>query len=403
MAVTACAARGEVAGLPFSFVPAGHRLRGRLDDVLEGVDQRRAGHPAGTVRTVAEIKGRRAGATWGLDRVYCSLQGHAGPETSPFAASTLHWSATSPEEGWWDYPVDPYLGNLQPCLRSFATGPHEVLRYVPLRRFTFRANGRVVKVKRPSRLLDSYRRVAAVRSAAAGGDVRVPELGPADVTRSCYVQASVPGTALAALAEGERLLGLLAEAGQVHAAFHALPDAGLPAGPGPDGIGVLAVEAVDWASEFLPEHVGLLRRARAVMLAPPPRTADVTCHGDLVPSHLIGAPGQWTVIDLDLAHRGDPYRDVAMFLAGLPADVPALADGIADPPTLLAAEGAYLGGYCERSGEKLDPGGLAWHRLAAELHHLGLLVSKDRMHPASVARITATLSRLLDEVEPCPA
>ena len=33
-------------------------------------------------------------------------------------------------------------------------------------------------------------------------------------------------------------------------------------------------------------------------------------------SWALGGPGEWTVIDHDLAHRGDRYRDLAMFVAG---------------------------------------------------------------------------------------
>ena len=81
--------------------------------------------------------------------------------------------------------------------------------------------------------------------------------------------------------------------------------------------------------------------------------------------------------------------DLALFLAGLPADAPALAGCPGTTGSLPEAERAYLGAYEERSGQRLDPRRLAWHRASAELHQLAVLFSKDRIRLADVPRVRA--------------
>ena len=58
-------------------------------------------------------------------------------------------------------------------------------------------------------------------------------------------------------------------------------------------------------------------------------------------------------------------------------------------PLFSEAERAYLGAYEERSGQRLDPRRLAWHRASAELHRLAVLFAKDRIRLADVPRVRA--------------
>jgi aminoglycoside phosphotransferase (APT) family kinase protein len=111
----------------------------------------------------------------------------------------------------------------------------------------------------------------------------------------------------------------------------------------------------------------------------------VTCHGDLIPSHLLTDGGTWTVIDLELARLGDPHRDVARFLAGLPAD-------LGRPDLVRAARSAYLAGYGERSGRPLDRRSLAWHWTAAELHLLAVAAAKDHLGRSELIRAVEALT-----------
>ena len=223
-----------------------------------------------------------------------------------------------------------------------------------------------------------------------------------DPGAATYTQADVPGHELAALATGPLLEPMLAEAGAVHAAFHTLDATGLPEAAPADGWTGPARDAA-WAAFLLPELAGPISRAVAQLtlagLGPADPADLVTCHGDLVPSHLLGEPGRWTVIDHDLAHRGDRYRDLAMFIAGLSFDVPALGPGRGPAPTLgSAAVTAYLEGYEEVLGHRLDRGRLARHLLAAHLHHAALLASKDRAREDTVAATAALLADAVDAV-----
>ena len=255
----------------------------------------------------------------------------------------------------------------------------------------------MVKVKRRSRLHDSWDRARQVEAAArrTGADVRVPALLGVDDATSSYAQADVAGADLASLARGHRLPGLLAEAGGVHAAFHRLAADGLPSGPGPRALLDGTRRDARWAAWLLPDLAGPLARAldRLAAAVPAADPDPVTCHGDLVPSHLLGAPGDWTVIDHDLAHTGDLHRDLAMFVAGLAVDVADLADDVADDDLRRSAAQAYLDGWADRAGRRPDPHRLAWHLLAAQVHHACLLATKDRVTDAGLA---ATCRRLAE-------
>jgi hypothetical protein len=97
---------------------------------------------------------------------------------------------------------------------------------------------------------------------------------------------------------------------------------------------------------------------------------------------LVGAE-RWAITDFDGCHLGDPHRDLAIWLAALAYDVPALrlAAETGDDAVLGAAEAAYLDGYGERDEERLG-----WHRAAGEIHYLAVALKKDRHHPARFTR-----------------
>ena len=408
-AAAAVAAPVHVPGrAPLGRLDARHPLRPLADRLLRGAGDRAAGL-AGPVRAVTELRGGLVDGRWTAQRFYCSLQAR-DPRTGRFDAWTANWSAGGPAT-WSRLPADPKLPALADALGGDGEidGAVEVLRYVPLRRFTYRAGGRVTKIKRRSRLQDSWTRTRAVEEAVARGRrgagprFAVPALLGVDERACSYTQADVAGDELAHLASGDRLAPLLAEAGGVHAAFHTLDAAGLPAGPTWSGVRETTARDAAWAAWLLPDLAPALARATATLHAFAPGPAQpqdvVTCHGDLVPSHLLGGPGEWTVIDHDLAQRGDRYRDLAMFVAGLAFDVPALADGAAADPTHAAAAQAYLGGYEDVLGRRLDRRRLARHLLAAHLHHAALLASKDRADDAAVAATAARLTAAADVVE----
>ena len=116
------------------------------------------------------------------------------------------------------------------------------------------------------------------------------------------------------------------------------------------------------------------------------------CHGDLVCSQFLVHGDDWSITDFDLCHRGDPCRDVAILLASLTYDVPALEaaeghEGRGADADLLSE--AYLASYAAQAsqlGRRLPAERLTWQRLCAEIHYLGLMLKKDRHHPLAFAR-----------------
>ena len=395
--MTAVATRASV----FPFLLDDHPFAAQLGDLrarLEGSDL----PVGGRCEVSSEVKGVRTPQGFALVRFYCSVQSWDSPGGQPFEATTLHWSAGSGPR-WARFPDEPRLPHVAAYLG--AGGPrlgrprYEVLRYVPLRRLTFRSGSLVGKFKRASRLHDSAGRVAAVVAAAAGSPVTVPALRGIDATHGVYLQDAAPGTALNDVL-GRGLHGdhssvvtdVLAAAGGIHADFHALNAPGLPVQADPQDHAADVRDSADWSAQLLPELGGWLRATRDRLLATVPgasAAATGTCHGDLVLSHLLASDDGCTVIDLDLAHVGDRYRDLALFLSGLVADAPALGPRASTPAMLARAEVAYLDAYEGRWGHPVDRRRLAWHRAAAELHQLAVVLSKDRFDPDDVPRVTA--------------
>ena len=386
----------------FSFIADGHPFAAQLGDLRARLA--RSDLPVGEPCEVSsEVKGVRTPAGFTLARFYCSVQSWDSAGGLPFEATTLHWS---PDSGprWARFPDEPRLPHVAAYLGVGGSqrggSPYEVLRYVPLRRLTFRSGAVVGKFKRASKLPDAATRVAAVVAGAAGSAVTVPRLRGVDTAHGLYLQDAAAGTALSdVLAQvlaadhpsATGVTDVLAAAGRIHADFHALTAPGLPARAAAHDRADVHDRA-DWAAQLLPELAGWLRTTRDRLLATAPAATSAalgTCHGDLVPSHLLADDDGCTVIDLDLAHVGDRYRDLALFLSGLAADAPPLAARASSPAVFARAQDAYLHAYEERSGHLLDRRRLAWHRAAAELHQLAVVLSKDRFDPDDVPRITA--------------
>jgi Phosphotransferase enzyme family len=375
----------------FPFVDADHPFHGcvaRLRDELATS----SGTPMpGRVLVSSEIRGRRlpdGGFT--LDRFYTSAQHWSGH--GQFAATTLYAAPADNAPRWYHFPDEPSLSNVAPYLRvrgfDRPGSTMEVLRYVPLRRFTFQsprrdgsAGAEVGKFKRRSKLEESYQRTvviaAAVEQAAAGFDV--PRPAGVDNDHAIYFQERVDGSDLAT--EAQLTDDALETAAHVLASFHTVAPPSLPLLDEAVFLGALDRDLA-WIAFHSPALGELVAGARRALADPPQIEASVLAHGDFVPSHVLRHHDRLTVIDLDLGHVGDRYRDLAMMLASLPTDVPAVRP---DSAAIIAA-------YEDRAGLSLDRRRLAWHRLAAEIYYLALAFSKDRS--IDPARVAATLADL---------
>lgn len=396
---------------PFAFVPAGHPFRPAIDDFAQRIAVRMAdlGADESTADAAephvvhAEIKALPDGDGFRIERFYWSAQ--RWDDGPGFRAWTLEYAARDGAPRWQDFPHDSYL----PALAGFfgADAAPRVLRYVPLRRFTFRADdgrggARIGKFKRRSRYRQAYALLAAVHRAVGRGAPGFAVAAPLaiDDGRGLYFQEHLPGDDLAARLDERNAEALLFRTGTLHARLHPLPADELPAGE-PAALPDAVRRDLRWIAFLRPDLADVTARAaeRLVARAPGLR-ADAFCHGDFVCSQVLVDARQWAVTDFDLCGRGDSRRDLAIFLASLSYDVPHFAGLMRGAPTLAdaawgAARDAYLAGYAAAGGDdpRRDPRRLAWHQACAEIYYLALMLKKDRVQPAV---FDAGLRRLRD-------
>lgn len=344
------------------------------------------------------------------ERIHLSLQRPG----LPFAAISYCFAAADERIERHAFPADPRLprlGALAACGPLWAGGL-EMLRYVPLRRFTFRGELRgrpglpvVGKVRRASRFRAAHARGVAIARAAHRARRPFDVPAPLGVDGALHVsfQGAVSGTSLSELVTGgPSLEAAMERAGALQHAFHVLPARGLPHWDR-DAFLVSVARDLEWIAFLAPATAPVVARARSALARPPAPAPDACCHGDWVPSHLLADGARTAVIDLDLAQMADPAWEIAMALAALPRDVPALAAAAADPraeaDALLArARGAWLAGRAAAGGPTPDPRALRYWRMAAEAHELALMLTKDRCDPVAFARGVVRLDALAARV-----
>jgi hypothetical protein len=392
------------------FAPAIERFRERVASRADALAWR--ADPRTVVHT--ELKGAALpDGGFAIDRMYCSLQ----RSDDEFAALSLCFAARHGRTEWYAFPDEPYLAGLRPFVEGRALvadtdgAAFDVLRYVPLRRFTFRGRlrtrpGREVigKVKRASRVHEARDRgVAIARAVAAAGrpfSVAAP-LG-IDAEHRISYQGVVVGRPLSDLVADP---ADVADAGAVQHLFHRLPARGLPAWDQDAFVRRIARD-VEWIAFLRPETEPVVERVRrAIARAPHPLDEGATacCHGDWVCSHVYRSPAGFAVIDLDLAARADPHWEIAMALAALARDVPLLEAACSDPAAdataaLRRAEAAYVDGYRAAARVALDERRLRFWRLCGEVYELALMLTKDRYAPVPFARALGRAGELAEHV-----
>lgn len=402
----------------FSFVRQGHPFRAQVDEWLEILRASegfaRARGIAGKSAVHAEIKGVPAGDTWTADRFYwCFQYSDPADPVSPFRAFTLYFNAKRGRPETYEFPRDPYLPTMEALLRPGAAAiggagrELKVLRYVPLRRVTFRlgsGEGPVIgKFKRRSKLRESYERLAAVHRAVSGGgvDFAVAAALGVDEERCLFFQELMPGGDLSETLDEGNFAALLERLGRIHRQMHALEVPGLPQWRFANDLETLEQD-VRWVAFFLPEREAALRGVWERLRRSPPRVDDDTaafCHGDFVPSQALDDGGRWAITDFDMARRGGASLETAKLLACLKYHVPLVKNAFesATPggdALAGAAEEAYLRGYEAEQGRPLDRERLLWFRLCAEIHYLALSLKKDTYAPGTFDRVLAMVERL---------
>jgi Ser/Thr protein kinase RdoA (MazF antagonist) len=409
-------------GLPtpefFSFVRPGHPFRPLLDELrarLRGSEGfARAREIAGRFAVHAEIKGVESGGGWKAERFYwCFQYSEPCDAARPFRAFTLYFHAKSGEPETYEFPRDPYLPVMDALLGPGSAGfggarEVRVLRYVPLRRVTFRLGGGgegpvIGKFKRRSKLRESYDRLAAVHAAVAGSGVDFAVAAPlgVDEERGVFFQELLPGRDLSETLDQRNFDRQLARLGRMHRQMHALQVPGLPQWRFGNYLETLEQD-LRWIVFFLPEREAALRGVWDRLRRSAPRVDDDTtafCHGDFVPSQALADGGRWSITDFDMARQGGAALETAKLLACLKYHVPLVKRAFesaspAGDALVTDAEDAYLRGYESELGGPLDRERLLWFRLCAEIHYLALSLKKDTYAPETFDRVLALVQRL---------
>ena len=416
--------RGEAAPRrPYAVVADDHPWAEQVQALREAI---RLGPPADpTARIQAELKGvRQPDGRWTLERAYWSIQQRDAQAAFGLSAYTLSADLRppgAPRIEWLHLPHDPYLSEMASWLAAMPAGAEvQILRYVPLRRMTFRlrsADGRtgIGKFKRRSRYAQAYGLLglldeAVQRQCAAARDAGYRVSAPVALNpqRALYFQTCLPGEDLAELVTPDNPARWIAGIARRHAHLQTLdvPSLALRSIAHWQRQARTDLAWIAWMRPDLADPLALL--AEAIDHLPDPDGGDVDgetgfCHGDFVCSQFLvprtasddeEAAQVWSITDFDLAHRGDPLRDLAMLLASLTHDVPALAREAASPRPRLDHEAlaqACLDVRTRSAGHRTadrqrEERRLRWHRLCTEVYYLGLALKKDTLEPVTFIR-----------------
>jgi aminoglycoside phosphotransferase (APT) family kinase protein len=383
---------------PVRFEPfrTGHAVGAALEPLLAQIDEDpvlrgdRAPGGGGPVALRSRLwAGPAADGGAVVERFWWCAQWRDPAVPGGYGARTLLYDARRGAPAVFAFPEDPRLPAAAAPDGPLTLPGVDVLRYIPLRRMTYRGATTVVKLKRPASLARSYARVAAAFAATRGSAVRAPEPRGLDCARGRFEQELLPGRPLVDVITAdtaERLLGAL---GAFQAAVHALPTAGLPALDPAAVAGALAADAAAIAFA-VPEHAAALGRVVRRLtgeIAASGAGEQRFCHGDPALDQFLLDGDDLAMVDLEDAAAGDPYADLGALLAALRADVPELCAGAAGER--LAA--AYLDGYRERAGTPLDERRLGAHRERADL---AVLAGRLRRGRATTAESAAAVARL---------
>jgi hypothetical protein len=382
-----------------------HALRERIAN-----DPALAAGPGASVRAEVLPVRSRSGQLE-LERCYWSVQRPAQDAEFGFAARTLYWDRRAPEPRVVDFPDEPAMDWLVTpdgalCFHG-EDARVRILRYIPLRRVTFRLEHAldlpprvIVKTKRRRSIVRAARALVAARRAVERGGVNtfhMPEPLRLDSRRRLLYQAELPGRALPELVAAGELdrLGALHRLGRVHREVHELdvPRGRVRSLRNGDWLAVTSVAAEQIAvlAPSVSERVDALVSGLA---GTTPDDADLAfCQGDFVPSQILCDPSGWAVLDFDDAHHAEPHAEVAALYVALGQELPHRT-----PADAAAARLAYLTGYTERAGRPLDPTRWRWFAAVAEVRYLARRLVKGRAVPGEATAVLDALEYGADEL-----
>jgi hypothetical protein len=346
-----------------------------------------------------------------LGRCYWSVQRPDPVAEFGFAATTLYWDRGMPEPRVFELPDEPVMDWLVTADGALCRhGDHarvEIVRYIPLRRITFRLERALdlpprvfAKTKRRRSIVRAARALVAARRAVVRGGVdafRVPEPLRLDSRRRLLYQAELPGRPLpelVAVGELDRLEALH-RLGRVHRDVHELdvPRGRVRTLRSEDWLSIVAA-AADQIAALVPSVGERVSAVVSELVRTPPDEVDLAfCQGDFVPSQILCDPGGWAVLDFDDAHHADPHAEVAALFVALGRELPHRT-----PADAAAARLAYLEGYVERAARPLDAARWRWFAAVAEVRYLARRLVKDRAVPGEAATVLDALATGADEL-----
>ena len=315
----------EQQGALFAFLAASHPFRpllGRFEQSLSA-NARVALEETGATRTVhADLKGQPEGENgFRIEAFYWSRQTR---DERGFRAATLSFSAKKGEAEWLEFPADPYLSALAPYLaaRDVEGGaPVDILRYVPLRRVTFRAGEvsgtpAVGKFKRRSRFRQAYELLQTVHRTLTRASPGFRVSAPIAMEEECslYFQEALPGRTLADMIDASQSARFLVRLGGLHAALHRAPVNGLSCWDRHAFLESLRRDA-RWIAFLLPERAAgvgrALQRIEAAAAAGLKKKrlrhfVTAFCHGDPDCTQVLVDGEDWSLLDFDGCQAGDP-------------------------------------------------------------------------------------------------
>jgi hypothetical protein len=323
---------------------------------------------------------------------------------------TLYWDRRLSEPRVVEFPDEPVMDWLVTpdgalCSHGEQAGVH-IVRYIPLRRVTFRLERgaglppRVItKTKRRRSIVRAARALVAARRAVARSDstFRVPEPVRLDSRRRLLHQAELPGRALPELLAAGELdrLDAMHRLGRVHREVHelAVPRGRVRTRRNEEWLAIIAA-AAEQISALAPSAGERVDALVARLARTTPVDGDLAfCQGDFVPSQILCDPSGWAVLDFDDAHHADPHAEVAALFVALGRELPHRT-----PADVAETRRAYLSGYVERAGRPLDPTCWSWFVAVAEVRYLARRLVKGRAIPGEATAVLDAVEAAADEL-----
>ncbi len=373
----------------FPAIEQGSEVRPLLDRFRSAVEAEAERHADVAATVHAEVRaGRAADGTVTLRRFYWSTQHHDLASPYGFAARTLHWASDGDGDAdpqLHEFPHDPALTWLDhddgPLRRGGQVERVDVLRYIPLRRLTFRLHDGaglppsvIVKAKGTGGLNRAAVALLAVNRAAKRRlQVRVPALLRLEPPRHALYLEELPGEPLDHAASGLDLTEAMAQLGTLHRDLQTMQPKGLSR----RGAAYWLEESQQAAEQVALLAPSVAGRARALHQrlerTAPDEVAPMFCQGDFLPGQVLCHPDGWSVIDFDDSHYADPLSEVAGMYVGMARELHLPAE------LVELARRTYLEAYTARAGESIDRDRWRWFLLLLQLTQLGKRLTKGRV------------------------